>query len=315
MIVVVDLSCEEEAEKSWAKSMATVGFAVVSNHGVPEEVLQNMTKEMKHFFLSKSGADKMKYNYGKYGNPNGGYTKLGTESVSRSLGAETSSAPPDLVENYVILGEHFQNKNAERIGKHDKSLFEAGEAYYSELVKLMEKIHRLSARALGISEDFFTDFYSPPDTSLRLSHYPPLPDKIEDGQMRYGAHTDYTGFTFLYLPDAEACSGLEIFVEGKWKSVTVENLPPHSFIVNIGDLMAYWSGGRWKSTLHRVANPPKNSALAKVDRFSIPFFTGPKLDSVIVPVNYESMSEEDKSRFKPVLALDHLHAKLGISNT
>lgn len=68
----------------------------------------------------------------------------------------------------------------------------------------------------------------------------------------------------------------------------MQNIPERSFIVNIGDLMSVWTGGRWKATLHRVVNPSKDTKAWSNHRYSIPFFTGPRLDSCIKPFNDET---------------------------
>ena len=48
---------------------------------------------------------------------------------------------------------------------------------------------------------------------------------------------------------------------------------------NIGDAMADWTGGRWRSTLHRVGNPPAGAA--QLARISIVFFHQPNHDAVL----------------------------------
>ena len=42
--------------------------------------------------------------------------------------------------------------------------------------------------------------------------------------------------------------------------------------------MDFWTGGRYKATLHRVVNKPKSQ------RFSVPFFYEPNIDVVIRPI-------------------------------
>lgn len=52
-------------------------------------------------------------------------------------------------------------------------------------------------------------------------------------------------------------------------------------MVNIGDLMALWTGGRWVSTMHRVINPERGNTSSRV---SIPFFYQPNHDAPIEPM-------------------------------
>jgi len=44
-----------------------------------------------------------------------------------------------------------------------------------------------------------------------------------------------------------------------------------AFVINIGDLMARWTNDRWRSTLHRVVDPP-DPAAANARRQSMPYF-------------------------------------------
>ena len=42
-------------------------------------------------------------------------------------------------------------------------------------------------------EDYFAPAYARPKCNLRLAHYPPQHGRaVAQGQLRYGAHTDYT---------------------------------------------------------------------------------------------------------------------------
>lgn len=56
---------------------------------------------------------------------------------------------------------------------------------------------------------------------------------------------------------------------------------PGGFIVNLGDLMALWTAGRWVSTMHRVINPEQGDSSS---RLSIPFFYLPNHDAAIDPI-------------------------------
>ena len=114
---------------------------------------------------------------------------------------------------------------------------------------------------------------------LRIAYYPPQ-DKIEplEGQLRYGAHTDLSGFTILWQEDAPG--GLEVMdKDGTWVPV---NPVSGSLVINSGDIIQRWTNDKWKSNLHRVVNPAKPHS--DRHRLSFVFFTGPNLDSVIEPL-------------------------------
>jgi isopenicillin N synthase-like dioxygenase len=59
--------------------------------------------------------------------------------------------------------------------------------------------------------------------------------------------------------------------------------PDGAFIVNLGDLMMRWTNDRWRSTLHRVVNPPTaTNDLSR--RLSIGMFFIPNYDAVVAPI-------------------------------
>ena len=66
-------------------------------------------------------------------------------------------------------------------------------------------------------------------------------------------------------------------LNGKWIDVpTIKD----TFVINIGDLMELWTGGRWTSTLHRVVAKPNQS-----ERKSLAFFHQPDWEAKIYPIN------------------------------
>ena len=106
----------------------------------------------------------------------------------------------------------------------------------------------------------------------RRGYYPATLTEPEPGRFRRGEHTDYGAVTVLYT-DGE--SGLQVKTrDGRWSPVPVV---PHTYIVNLGDLMGFWSNGRWRSSLHRVVCPTDTST----DRLSVPLFFNPSLDALV----------------------------------
>jgi len=172
-----------------------------------------------------------------------------------------------------------------------------------------------------------------------------LAGAFEAGGVRYGAHTDYQGFTVL-RPDPSQ-PGLEVFVpkpgspvrkrevetsgaaaaaasacvadgdedKGKWVPVPEDKIAANNaLVINIGDLFQQWTNDRWRSTLHRVRNPEQGTPAASQPRLSLVFFTGPR-DDATIEVLPETLAPGETAAYGPVVAGDHLHAKLAASNT
>ena len=147
--------------------------------------------------------------------------------------------------------------------------------YYRTLSPLADHILQGIALALGRPETFFDDKCDRASSVIRLIRYPAQTTAPAAGQLRAGAHTDYGTVTILRGDDVPGATQV-VLPSGEWIDVRP---PPGGFVCNIGDAMANWTGGRWRSTLHRVANPPPGAAAS--DRISIVFFHQPNHDAVL----------------------------------
>jgi isopenicillin N synthase-like dioxygenase len=83
--------------------------------------------------------------------------------------------------------------------------------------------------------------------------------------------------------------------DGRWLDVETD---PHSFVVNIGDLLMRWTNDRWISNSHRVMNPPAEAARNR--RLSIAYFTQPNYDAVI-----ECIAPPGEAKYPPVVSGDY----------
>ena len=141
------------------------------------------------------------------------------------------------------------------------------------------------------------------------SNYPHQDHAPEPGQVRASAHTDYGAFTLLVADNAPG--GLQVLNrDGSWQSVS---LPPHSFVVNLGDLMQRWTNDCWKSTMHRVVNPPlpevdPRTAAPSNRRQSIAFFFNMNKDALIECIE-TCKADGEKPKYEPILAGEHLLQK------
>jgi len=93
--------------------------------------------------------------------------------------------------------------------------------------------------------------------------------------IRAGAHSDYGSVTLLFRLPGQP--GLELLTDRSWVPVPVnpdeEDLSHPPILVNIGDLLCYWTRGMLKSTVHRVAFEGGE------ERYSMAYFCHP-LDEV-----------------------------------
>ncbi|MGQ7932199.1 isopenicillin N synthase family dioxygenase [Paraburkholderia sp. D1E] len=248
------------------------GFFYVRQHGVANDIIERQYALSRTFFDLDLEA---KLRVAQHRSP----AKRGYEPQS----AQTldNGSPPDLKESFRFgrdpeAGNPYSARDLPTYGAsqwpaESPGLGEAMLPYYDAMIATGDRILRAIALSLEQAESYFKPFYRNPMATVRLLKYPPNPRHAELNQIGAGAHTDWGGITIL---SQDSVGGLEVQnVAGDWI-----HAPPvdDAFIVNIGDLMARWTNGRYRSTLHRV----KNSAQHK-DRYSIAFFYDPAYDSLI----------------------------------
>lgn len=266
LAAAVDATCRE------------TGFLQVTGHGIPDSLIREMRGAVRAFFdLPQEDKDRVA---ARDGAPYG-YIGTGQEALAKSRGEDT---PPDLKETFnggpltVPDGETDPDAPAFCYAPTpypDLPGFErAWTAYYAEMEALAARIMGVMALALGQPRDFFEPFIDAPVSALRALNYPASAQPAASGQFGAGAHTDYGSLTIL-LPDRNS-KGLEIQMpDGNWQEVEPRD---GAFVVNIGDLMALWTGGRWRSTLHRVIHRPAR-------RGSIAYFHQPNWHAQISPLD------------------------------
>ena len=293
----------EKVLKAWTTSFNTLGFAIIIGHGVPQEDISTMQSVAREFFeLSKE--EKMKSclhsGYGK-----GGFVPMGIESVAMSL-EQSGKKPPDYVESLYFLEGGEGN---DVIPPYPKSFKNTVHRYRKSMLGLLALSMEISALSLGLPREYFVPYYTKPECTMRLAYYP-AQDKVKPvaNQLRYGAHTDYTGFTFL-RPDAEV-GGLEV-LDPKTSTWIPVNPTEDCFIVNVGDLIQQWTNDHWISNLHRVVNPAVD--VSHKSRLSVVCFTGPNSDAVIAPLDVCS-GIDNPPKYAPVTAGEHLRKKVNATN-
>lgn len=319
--------------RQWRHSFATMGFAQITGHGVPDGCIEAAYAAARRFF-SLPDEEKRKSDLGLGYGP-GGYTPQGVERVSATASGPDGSSllgakrarPPDRVENMLV-----HRRPTDTIPSAVEGYQEAMFKYHDELTRLLRAIMRITACSLDLPLDYFESHFFGEggkgphrcigECTLRLAFYPKLShdSDIPTGQLRYGEHTDYTGFTILWQDQnvdgpqmatenrRPPTGGLQVRLpDGGW----IDCPPvPGAFVVNAGDLMQVWTNDVLLSNTHRVAMPAPGD---RDDRLSMVFFTGPTKKTVVecVPT---CCSAEHPPKYPPITSGEHLNRKLKASN-
>ena len=175
---------------------------------------------------------------------------------------------------------------------------EAVTAYQTAMTDFARRFTRLLATALGLPETYLDSHFERPTSWLRLIRYPPEPFGTPADQYGAAPHTDYGFITFLVQDEHD---GLEVRVrDGEWISAPPI---PETFVVNVADMLARWSNGRWSSTPHRVRNRSGR------DRYSVPFFWDMDMESEIecLPT---CCGPDNPPRHEPVRYADYVLERL-----
>lgn len=286
-----------------------IGFFQIVAHGVPDSIADDAWRAARAFF-DLPYEQRMASVMPAPGYPFG-YSPVSGETLSRSIGG---AGQADLKESFNAgppPAQHtFDDPDEARAYLPtpwpDEALPElrvTWQGYYREMLALGSRLMTLFARGLDLPGDFFAGKIDKSPSSLRALNYPEQNASPKPGQLRAGAHTDYGTLTILRQDDAPG--GLEVQDgDGNW--VPVPSVP-EAFVINIGDLLARWTNDRWRSTLHRVVNPPLEPG-GPARRQSMPFFHNANW-SARVECLPTCVAAGARPRYAPVLAGPHLMGK------
>jgi isopenicillin N synthase-like dioxygenase len=290
----------------------SIGFLVISGHGVPDEVIAGMEASARAYFALPL-AERLRH-VTRDPEIYRGFSELGSSAAAYSMDDRESA--PDYVERFTVnraridpddpyyTTEKGRRIFAPNIWPESVPGFEAAwTAYYRQMETLAQTLMRLFALALDLDEHWFDDKIDKHMTNLTANWYPDQRVPPKPGQLRIGAHSDYGSLTILKAEDKPG--GLEVrATDGTWQPVPII---PGTLIVNLGDLMAQWTNDRWVSTLHRVVNPPRDR-ITGTERLSIAFFHQPNYDALVECL--PSCLDGGTAKYAPITSGDHLIMKL-----
>ncbi len=254
-----------------------VGFFLVVGHGVPPEQLRRLDRAARAFFALPE-AEKARIAMEHAGRawrgwfPEGGELTSGRPDAKEGcyFGAELAPDDPRVLAGHPL---HGPNLFPERPPELRAEVL----AWIDTMTELGHLLVRGVARGLGLDADWFDRHLTADPTVLfRIFRYPPRPSPDGWG---VAEHTDYGLLTILAH---DGTPGLQVRpTGGGWLDVPVVE---GAFVVNLGDMLERMTGGRYRSTPHRVVSPPVPEGETARDRLSFPFFFDPGWDAEVRPV-------------------------------
>jgi isopenicillin N synthase-like dioxygenase len=307
-VPIIDISPWYAGDRSVAadvdRALQEWGFFLVTGHGVPADARASVRAAARQFFALPAEV-KCKYAVTVGGR---GWLPPGVEANGYAEGTET---PPDLKESFAV-GADQPTGDPEVDGywfpanvypDEVPALHAAVVDYLARMRALADELLRVCAAALDVEDDFFTRHTGHATHTMNVNWYPPMTvtGAPQDNQFRIGPHTDFGTVTILDREPGQG--GLQVWSPADgWADAPYH---PDAFTINTGDLLARWSGDRWKSNRHRVL-PPQAGA-PEEDLVSLVYFYEADHDTVVHALQPPVGRPND---YPPVIAREFLRERL-----
>ncbi|MBL8776390.1 MAG: isopenicillin N synthase family oxygenase [Acidimicrobiales bacterium] len=245
------------------------GFFTIVGHGIEAAHLATLDREARAFFaLPREEKARIAMVHG--GRAWRGWFGVGDELTDGVpdrkeglyFGAELGPDDPRVAAGTPLHGANL-------FPRRPAGLRSAVLAHLDQGTRVAQAVLRAMAVGLGHPERWFDEtICADPVVLFRIFHYPgPDADEPETGPWGVAEHTDYGLLTLLHQ---DSNGGLEVHGPEGWVEVPPE---PGALVCNLGDMLASLSGGRYRSTPHRV-HPPTGAG-----RISAPLFLDPSWDA------------------------------------
>ena len=276
MIPLIDMEKLRAGEAETLEAMRVgaeeVGFLTVTNTALPEAEVRKVIDAYRAFFKQPAEVKRA--------------VDMARTGANRGWGGPQSEqvdpeANPDYKE---VFDCGFELPEGDPLALRGLSVYapnlwpdapegfrETVQAYYTHALDVAMEVLRGLARAIGEDAQYFDDKFDRPMALLRGNFYPARPDWAGEKDFGIAAHTDYGCVTLLAT---DGVPGLEVLGrDGVWHPVEAA---PGTFVINFGEMLQMWTGGRVKATLHRVKGSSE-------ERISVPLFFNPNYDTNVAP--------------------------------
>ena len=246
-----------DAKKALARSLHNTGFAVLANHPITPERIDQIYEQWGNFFASED-----KHDWLRDPENQDGFFPFRSEHAK-------GQTVKDLKEFYHVY----------TWGRVPDSLEAETRAIHNDLTSL-------GVELLGWLQDETPDevkagFTMPLDemmsdsamSLLRILHYPPMAEQVEEGAIRAAAHEDINLITLLLAGSQPGLQAQD--KQGMWHDISCD---AGMITINNGDMLSLASQEHYPSTTHRVVNPDEG---ANQSRYSMPIFLHPRTDVML----------------------------------
>lgn len=252
-------------------TLAKHSCVLLDKHGIDPQILQNMLASWDDFYMLPRD-EKAKVQW-----PNIG-PWFGWQPVAED------GPKADLMERFELrLDAKLANQNRLAWAKtfplwptEPQDFQSSWTALYFHLWDLASQLMKMIAEGIGRVDLDMAAWTDLQHSNLVANHYYAQPIDPNRGQWRAHPHVDIGGITLLWADHAPG--GLEVAInEGNdWVPVQI---PEDCWLLQVGELLQLWTGGKIPANLHRVANPPREHAVCA--RRSVAFFHHPKPDVIV----------------------------------
>ncbi|KAI9075003.1 hypothetical protein K1719_043053 [Acacia pycnantha] len=259
-----NLTLHVEAVEQIGSASQKWGFFQVINHGIPNNVLDEMINGIRRFHEQDSEVRKQFYSREKkrkvnYFSNAGLFTNnpVDWRDTLGFLVAPNPAKPEDIPEicRDIVI------------------------EYSKKIRELGHTIFELLSEALGLNPSYLKELGCVEGTYALGHYYPPCPEP----ELTLGA-TKHTDADFMTILLQDQLGGLQVLHDNHW----VEVPPVHgALVVNIGDLLQLITNDRFISVFHRVLSSQ----------------TGPRVSIASFFINYNDMVEGSSKVYGPIKEL------------
>ncbi|KZO99487.1 Clavaminate synthase-like protein [Calocera viscosa TUFC12733] len=275
---------KQRQAKVLIEALRVKGFFYVKNFNISQDRV-NRQFALGNTFYNLPLEEKLKYVPDLENGEYNGYRPAGRRVL------DVASGLTDRVEvfNMPKFNGYFDQAYPQLIKDHIVEIEEFARSLHSEI---LDHLFTLLAIALELPEDYFVNLHKYEQKSedhlryMKYGKYTPEENK-KLGALWGRGHTDLGTFTLLFRQPVAALQ-IKDHTDGKWRWVKPQDA---TVTVNACDALSLLTGGYVKSTIHRVAVPPRDQQ--HVDRLGLLYFARPKNDLTLATVKESPVLQRD----------------------